>query len=305
MYINEDINKELYNQLMLALKKQNMEYTNYTFNSLDMRLKQIINEIKGGRFRYLVSSMIRYMDKNIEKKISLETESNYFSDDKIAIYSCITGGYDTMREPVFKPDNCDFYMVTDQKIDNKNSIWNVIDIDKYVPSKNMSAKDKNRYVKMHPEKIFKDYRYSIYIDGNIQVVTDFTEFIQNMPSCGIATFKHPRNDCVFQEAKSCIITKKVNKKEIEEHLKYLKEMNMPFHYGLAGCGFIVREHHNSKCIKMMNDWWDEYKAHSKRDQISFAYISYKNNEKMEDITILGENLYKNYAIRILPHYLNR
>lgn len=305
MYRSENIDEELYTQFMMALKKQNMEYTDYVFNSLDMRLKQIITEIKGGQIRYLLSSMIRYLNKKTEKEVFSESKSHYFSDDKIAIYSCITGGYDTVREPVFKPDNCDFFMVTDKKITIMDSVWKSINIEEYVPSKRMSAKNKNRYIKMHPEEIFKDYKYSIYIDGNIRVITDFTEFIQHVPSCGVATFKHPNNDCVFQEAKSCIITKKAKKKEIKEHLKYLKAMNMPYHYGLAECCLIVREHHNEICKKMMNDWWNEYMAHSKRDQISFAYIAYKNKVNMGDITVLGENIYKNYAIRRLPHYLNK
>ena len=304
MFWNESIDQKQYELLMQVIKKENDRYVKYIMGSLDFRLKQVKAQVSQKQYRYLLRSVVKYFRKQkTNKKVEIaQSKSNYFSDERIAIYSCITGGYDSFREPVIKPDNCDFYMITDREIDFQKD-WKRISIDDVVPDKKMSAKNKNRYVKMHPEKIFTDYKYSIYIDGNIRPITDFTEFIQNVGECGVATFRHPNNDCAYLEAKHCIISKKVTKAEAEEHIGYLKEQNMPEHFGMADCGLIVREHNNQTCIKMMNEWWEQYLAHSKRDQISFAYVVYSNNLEMNTITVLGNNMYQNYAVRRLPHFV--
>ena len=76
---------------------------------------------------------------------------------------------------------------------------------------------------------------------------------------------------------------------------------MPKNYGLLQCNLIVREHNNETCIKIMQDWWQEFKNYSKRDQISLPHVLYKNNIKIENVGILGNNIYPNPSFRILTH----
>ncbi len=307
MYNTTKINKEEYTKLMSSMKEENKRYTRYVMNSIEFRIKQVLDEIRNKRIFFMIKNMFRYLKKKLKRKedsgMEKSENSNYFSDERIAIYSCVTGEYDTIREPIIKPDNCDFYMITDQEV-SKDSAWTFIDINKVLPQEDLSSKDKNRYIKMHPEKLFSEYKFSIYIDGNIRPVTDFTEFIQRLPKCGIATFRHPNNDCVYQEGKNCVSAKKAKADEIKKHLNYLRDNGMPSHNGLAHCALIVREHNNEMCKKIMDDWWKQYKNHSKRDQISFAYVLFKQGIQVKEITILGDNLYKNYAVRVFPHFFN-
>ena len=42
---------------------------------------------------------------------------------------------------------------------------------------------------------------------------------------------------------------------------------------------LFRRHNEKDCIKTMEDWWTEIKHNSKRDQLSFNYVAWKNNFK--------------------------
>ena len=107
-------------------------------------------------------SLCSYEKVEIEKSCVKE---NYFSSERIAIYTCITGGYDSVIEPLFIPDNCDYYLVTDrEKKLPANSAWKQIVIDRSLPQlQNLDNAGLNRYYKMHPDVLFEDYNYSIYI----------------------------------------------------------------------------------------------------------------------------------------------
>ena len=71
--------------------------------------------------------------------------------------------------------------------------------------------------------------------------------------------------------------------------KYLKE-GYPQNNGLATNPILLREHHNPDIIKTMEDWWIEIKYGSRRDQLSFNYVAWKNNFKF---SYLGGDSRKN------------
>ena len=80
----------------------------------------------------------------------------------------------------------------------KNSKWKIVDITEFAGAlEGLSNTEKNRYFKMHPDKVFKNYKYSIYIDGNVKVITDLTEMVNKIGSCGLAIHKHGKRDCVY------------------------------------------------------------------------------------------------------------
>lgn len=305
MYQNS-IDREKYKFFMEILKQENQSYINYIFNSIDFRIKQVINELKCHHYLNIFWRIKRFCRNRIKNESITNfqnTESDYFSNKKIAIYTCITGNYDFPREPLYKPDNCDFYYIGDKNILKENTKWKYLDICKVEGTNGLANAEKNRFVKMHPELIFPDYDFSIYIDGNIKIITDPTEFIQNIPMCGIATFMHSTNDCAYVELQNCIRLHKVDKQSAFNYSERMRRNNMPTHYGLAYCGFLVREHNNKICIKIMSDWWEEYLHYIKRDQTPFAYILFKNGIMVKDVAVLGKNIYRNYALRILPHFM--
>ncbi len=299
-YLISDIERQRINHLLYNLEYENMEYLRILRGSFYYKYKVLLNLLATGQYKTIIKKLFKKDTSRIENGIT----PNYFSHERIAIYTCITDGYDLIQIPVIMPNNCDFYVVTD----NGNRVPDCvkyIDIDFVIPDKNMNAKDKNRYIKMHPEQIFKEYNYSIYIDGNIKPISDFTKYINLIGDCGIATFMHPKNNCVFKECNTVIETKKATLDEVKNHLDHLNREGMPKEYGMADCGLIARRHNDELCIRFMNEWWSQYCNYSKRDQISFSYVAFKLGIEMEEITVLGNNMYKDYAVRRLPHYFGK
>ncbi len=82
---------------------------------------------------------------------------------------------------------------------------------------------------------------------------------------------------------------------------YMRE-GMPCEYGLPEMGIIAREHNNPICIKIMEEWWDEFiRTKSQRDQLSFMYVIWKNGLKLSDLYLLGEDMGKCDSILIYSH----
>lgn len=74
------------------------------------------------------------------------------------------------------------------------------------------------------------------------------------------------------------------------------------HYGLPEMPVIAMEHQNPRCIKIMEDWWEEFDSGAQRDQLSFMYVMWKNGMKLTDITSLGENVRKSTYLYKKEHF---
>ena len=313
MFRHTGVDEEWYTVTMEAIKKLNREKRDIV-HSKDYKVGHSIEskkkQVKKGGVKEAVKILKKHMKFKKGKKYSMapflqsgrrkDNNPDYFCEDKIAVYTCIVGKYDGFQEPLFKPDNVDYYAITDFDIP-ENSLWKRIDVSDYDDIlKDMTPVLKNRYFKMHPEKVFKDYKYSIYIDGNIRVCSDMTEYVNYMKR-SIATFKHAQRECVYQECMANLKMSKVPAEDVKEQIRYLKKQNLPENYGLANCNVIVREHNNPECISCMDMWWEEFKAHVKRDQLSFPLVLMKNDIPMKDVTVLGTNVYREDSFEVVDH----
>lgn len=309
MYITDEEHEKYYNLLLNTIKEVNADWISLR-QSKDYRVGMVLNKVFYDLKHFKIKDLFSKIDKwkgGVKKELKFgktnqkdngKQETNYFSNERIAIYTSIFGNYDDLLEPYFIPDNCDFFVFTDQEI-RKDSVWKKMETPKEIT--NMSNIDKNRYVKMLPHKFFGKYKYSIYVDGNIQIIADMTEYINYLNEIGIGIHMHHLRDCVYQEIKAVKDAKRITKRDAKEHIEHLKKENMPEHYGLLQCNVIVREHNNKKCINIMEQWWEEFKKYCKRDQVSLPYILYKNNITVNKVGVLGKNVYTNPSLRVILH----
>lgn len=277
--------KEYHIGLSLYLLKKDIKSLN--FKDIYMHLKQ----------RTLRSRAIVTVDNKIEPIMS-EHKNNYFSNIRIAIYTAIFGNYDKVHEPLIQPKNIDYYIITDQEIP-PNSLWKPI-----IPHdniKSLSSGEKNRYVKMHPDEYFPGYKYSIYVDGSISIVSDMTPLIYKISKVGIAVHRHSQRECVYDELIVTELFHKITSREKKNYEKYLKNINMPKKYGLCECGVIAREHEKDECKRIMTMWWEMFKNNIKRDQINLPVVLFLNNISVDEICTLGTNIYNNKSILINYH----
>lgn len=211
-----------------------------------------------------------------------------------AVYTCITGGYDQVVEPQYYTDECDYYLISDNRPENLE-IFKWIDANEIVPDYVKDNVRRNRFCKIHAPHIFSQYRYSVYVDGNIQIMGDVRKYIKNIGKSGIAVHKLPSWDDLYAHVLNNIRRDKVPLIFAQMN-KYHKE-GMPRHYGMFECTMLVRDNIDPVCKKIMDDWWQEVFHYSYRDQFSFTYCLWKNGVEAKDVGILGNNYRENSDFR--------
>lgn len=95
-------------------------------------------------------------------------------------------------------------------------------------------------------------------------------------------------DCIFEEAIRLLPQMRDNPKRIYAQVEKYWLEGMPENFGSVACGILLREHNHPVCVKLMEDWWHEIETQSKRDQISFPYVIWKNQYTMDDVLMLSD-----------------
>lgn len=303
MDINEEILKE-------KLEYLNNEYLSSKEYNLGKYIQYIQNLIKERKFIQLMRLLKLHFFKNkgsqIENKKFLNNTKIYIDNNvkeknKIAVYTCITGNYDELENPLILEKNCDYFLFTTND-DIKSDFWQVTKISDQI-QKLGNNNIINRYIKMHPKELFPEYDYAIYIDGNIKIVSTISQLISKINDVtGIAIHKHCKQNCIFQEVKVCRAYNKGNYKSMKKQMKRYKKEKFPKNFGMFECNMLISDLKNRKSEEIFNDWWEEYlSSESLRDQLALPYVLWKNNLQFCDIGIIGNNINENYLLKINTH----
>ena len=232
-----------------------------------------------------IFNIVTYQDL-LDMDTVVESYYPFMKRNQIAIYTCIVGDYDRIYEPVYISANCDYYLISDKK-PKKETIYKFIDIQDVLPPNIEDSTRMNRYVKINAHKIFSQYKYSIYIDGNIVITGDMSKLIYELPKTRIAVAGESYWDNIYVEGIRCIESKRDKKDIIMKQVEQYWLQGMPEHFGSFLCNVLIREHNNPICVKLMEDWWKELSNHSRRDQISFPYVLWKNGFTSDDVKTLA------------------
>jgi len=232
--------------------------------------------------------------KNIVNYMELcEYQSKSFFEfqkrNQIAIYTCVVGGYDKLSEPEVIDEDCDYYIISDEK-PPKDTVYQYINIDEVIERSINDNTRKNRYCKINAHKIFPNYRYSIYIDGNIVLKNNIKRYVHELPKTRIAALARTSYKSVYAEALRCMMHGRDDKEKFLKQIEKYWLEGMPEDFGLLLPGIMVREHNNPICCKIMRDWWDEVSKYTKRDMISLAYVLWKNGYTIDDVSTLSNEL---------------
>lgn len=257
-------------------------------------INSILFVMVSGHYLYEVKCRLRNM--GFEKLISymdlcVLNAKNCFAFQKrkqIAIYTCIAGEYDRPKEPDRINDACDYYVITDslQEHEKSESAYTYLDVNQFLTSDLADNTRKNRYCKINAHKIFPQYRYSVYFDGNIKINKEITKYIDSLPPSRITVLCRTGYDSVYAEALRCIIHGRDFKEVIEKQVERYWLEGMPDDFGLVGPGIMIREHNHPTCRKIMEEWWKEVENYSKRDMISLPYVLWKNGFTIDDVNTL-------------------
>lgn len=199
---------------------------------------------------------------------------------KIAVYTAIMGGFDSLQDPLIVTPGIDYICFTDNK-KIKSKVWKI----RYIEKKDMESRKKARQIKLKPHIYLHDYDYSVWVDGNILILKDLSELVGGFISEDkkISTFKHFERNCIYEEGVYCAYLKKADANSIYKQLAYCIEQGYPIDNGLAETNVLIRNHSNLKVIKFMEMWWNCVDERCLRDQLSFNFCGYKLNMNIDYI----------------------
>lgn len=216
----------------------------------------------------------------------------------VVIYTAISGGFDDLIQHKYISKDFDYVCYTDTPIEDPG-IWEIRSLEDRGLDSNRNAK----YYKIFPHEIFPEYEYSIWIDGNIDVLNDdlerrVYELINhnNLISANV----HFERSCIYQEGNICMAYSIDDPGIIKKQMDYLASSGFPKNYGLFEMNLIFRIHNNPVIITLMNDWWEMIIRFSKRDQLSFMYALWKNDLSCEKM--YEQSHRKKAGFFFTPHY---
>lgn len=234
------------------------------------------------KFNYILYSIKNSKNFNINYLSSIKREIVEKKDNiknNKCIYTCLTGDYDNLFIHTYIDNNWDYICFTDNedfiKL-GKYGNWLI----KPLLFNELDNTRNARWHKTHPHIIISDYDYSIYLDSNIDIKTNYIfnrviELLNNNISISIPN--HFIRDCIYDEANEVIKNNIDDPIIVNSQINLYIKDNYPKHYGMTETLIVFRKHNDKEIIKLMEDWWYWIKNYSKRDQLSLHYVLFKNN----------------------------
>ena len=233
--------------------------------------------------------------------------------NKKVIYTSIFGSEYYLHDPDVDMKGWDFICFTDNP-NYKSKYWKII----LTPKIYDGARDSKK-PKILPHEYLNNYDISVWVDGDVKITADVDELVNrylndkdyavfNHEFCGISTTGNLNvRKCIYDEAKFIKWAGdnhpkkhyKDNLNVINNQIERYRKEGYPKNNGQARNTIIIRRHNNPKIIKVMEDWWQEVTYGSKRDQISFPYVAWKNNL---DFNFINEDIDNNRWFKLMKRW---
>ena len=96
-------------------------------------------------------------DLGLDRLRAAERKELYIRKEKVAVYTALFGTYDVVRNPLWHPENIDYFLLTDQPLP-ADSLWKECSRSHILPQEILGDPILcNRWCKMHPHLLFPEY----------------------------------------------------------------------------------------------------------------------------------------------------
>ncbi|XWS52066.1 hypothetical protein CRYUN_Cryun11dG0035400 [Craigia yunnanensis] len=222
----------------------------------------------------------------------------------IIVASAIFGNYDIIQQPRNISEeakkNIPFYMFIDEETEaymkNKSildsskrlGLWRIVIIHNVPYS---DARRNGKVPKLLLHRIFPNVRYSIWIDGKLQLVVDPYQLLERFlwrQNANFAISRHYKRFDVFVEAEANKAAGKYDNSSIDEQVDFYKkeglkpysEAKLPITSDVPEGCVLIKEHipitNLFTCL-----WFNEVDRFTSRDQLSFAIVRDKIMAKVD------------------------
>ena len=261
---------------------------------LPIAFEEIIAE-RFGRLKFIPLILIKI--HNIFTKASrVNTIKNLFkhfqkhTTNTKVIYTCISGDCDLMPviQTYYAKDWRYVCFTNNRKLllYKKIGMWEI----KKMQFEKLDSTKNACWHKLHPDILFPDSLESIWIDANLDILTDKLFKTLKVQNSEILIPEHHLRNCIFDEIEAVKQSNKEEPQALQKIRNYLAEHGMPVNYGLNETNIIYRKHNNPQVKTLMQKWWSVVECYSKLDQLSLSYVLWKNNINPEDISIANARI---------------
>ena len=220
-----------------------------------------------------------------KEKIKCYVDNHMHGSAERVIYTCIVGGYDDLIQPMHIDQDSDYVCFTDSdKLLESESIgvWKIRPIATVENTPSLT----NRWHKTKPHILFPEYSESIYIDGNVNFLSDFLFEEIRRRKIDLLVPMHFSRECILQEVETIISLGLVNKEQSQnlgDLIETAKSEGFPANWGLTENNVLFRKHNEPSIIALMEDWWWHIEHVAPRDQGHFMYLLWKHGFSYHDI----------------------
>lgn len=213
---------------------------------------------------------------------------------RLVIYTCITGAYDTLLEPLAVNPDAEYVCFTDADI--KRQVWKVRPIVHREKNALMTA----RWHKLNPYLLFPDYEYSLWVDGNVIPASEglYTCLDDLMSRKSLwAGIRHPQRDDLYEEAYRILANGRESVFKLMRICAFLSKESMPRHWGLMETNVMLRAHNRPEVVNVDGLWCHLLEKYTHRDQMLQTYCLWKTGLSAEYL------LPKGYSARNHDYFL--
>jgi hypothetical protein len=193
--------------------------------------------------------------------------------NKTVVFTAISGNYDSLRDPVHVHPEFDYVCFTDDDY-FQSDVWDIVPFDQILDDPRLTI----RYVKLLPHRLFPEYDISIWVDGNTVIQKDLGPLLEKaLSETHVAMFRHPEaRVSVYDEVQACLAMKKDSKKKLLFQRDLYYSLGFSDQEETIPAGYVIFRRHNQRSvILVMEEWWMHVLAYSRRDQISFPFVAWK------------------------------
>lgn len=229
----------------------------------------------------------------------------FFKPEKVksVVYTCLTGGYDTLKEHTYIDKDWDYVCFTDNEellAQRKQGVWEI----RPLVYKNSDNTRNSRYHKINPHKLFPDYEQSVWCDGNVCICSPYLFRQIRRRKKSLLVPVHFVRDCIYEEFEEVARQGYETEDILQKQRALIEQSGFPEHYGLAETNVLFRRHNEPEIVNLMENWWYWVANYSKRDQLSFSYVLWKNGYKLKNLFVKNARRpSKDFAL--FPHNIRR
>ena len=194
---------------------------------------------------------------------------------KKVIFTYIIDGYDTLKDPSVVTPGWDYLCFSDVGLGS--SVWQSVNSNG-LPVGVTDAKRRASLLKIeHHRTLAEGYDLCITLDGSMKVNVNLNDFLAEFwtADADMAIAKHPKRNCVYDEGQVVLDQVMDDPVVVRDQLRRYELAQYPPNHGLYGTRMMVKNMHSERLRRACDRWSEEYRAGSRRDQLSLNYALWK------------------------------